>query len=116
MSKDDAPKNSRHKELRHSSAQSYSYLGADVGYGAIGYGDTAAQRNIRDYTLILRERIWYVVVVFLVVFASAVVFTFSSDRLYQATATVTVLRRDPVVMKVEGVIDNDIRSVEDFNT
>ena len=116
MSKDDSSKHAQHKELRHSSAQSYSYLGADVGYGAIGYGDTAAQRNIRDYTLILRERIWYVVVVFLVVFSAAAVYTFTSDKLHQATATVTVLRRDPVVMKVEGVIDNDIRSVEDFNT
>lgn len=116
MSKDGADKHSQHKELRHSSATSYSYLGADVGYGAIGYGDTAAQRNIRDYTLILRERIWYVVVVFLVVFSAAAVYTFTSTKLYQATATVTVLRRDPVVMKVEGVLDNDIRSVEDLNT
>ena len=116
MSKHESSDNSQHKEPRHSSAQSYSYLGADVGYGAIGYGDTAAQRNIRDYTLILRERIWYVVVVFLVVFSAAAVYTFTSTKLYQASATVTVLRRDPVVMKVEGVIDNDIRSVEDFNT
>jgi hypothetical protein len=61
MSKGDSRDQPAHKELRHSSAQSYSYLGADVGYGAIGYGDTAAQRNIRDYTLILRERIWFVV-------------------------------------------------------
>jgi len=116
MKPDDSRNTSSHKDLRQSSATSYSYLGADVGYGAIGYGDTAAQRNIRDYTLILRERIWYVVVVFLVVFSAAAVYTFTSDRLYQATATVTVLRRDPVVMKVEGVLDNDIRSVEDLNT
>jgi succinoglycan biosynthesis transport protein ExoP len=94
----------------------YSYAGGDNGYAAVGYGDTPAQRTIRDYALIVRERIWYVIVVFLVVFSGCLVYTLSRTKLYDSVATVMVLRRDPVVMKVEGVVENEIRSAEDLNT
>ena len=41
------------------------------GYGGYGYGygdeEGTAHRSLQDYLLILRERIWYIIVVFLVV-------------------------------------------------
>ena len=77
------------------------YAPADYGYGGYGYGygneDGAAHRSLQDYLLILRERIWYIIVVFLVVFSSALVYTVSATRIYQSTATVQLLRDDPTV-------------------
>ncbi len=97
---------------------SYGYGGGYAGYSAVGYGESGgpAQRTFHDYVLILRERVWYIVVVFLVVFSSAIVYTFSQTKIYQATATVQVFRRDPTIMQVQAVVDNEIRSAEDLNT
>lgn len=81
-----------------------------------GYGDTSSQRSLHDYLLILRERIWYIVVVFLVVFSSSLVFTLSQTKIYEATATVQIFRNDPLVMVNAPVIDSAIRGAEDLNT
>lgn len=103
-----------------SGAYPYTYYGNT--YGSYGYGgggpaaDSTVQRSFQDYVLILRERIWYIVVVFLLVFSAACVYTFTQTRTYQSTASVQIFRRDPVVMQVQGVVDNEIRSAEDLNT
>ncbi len=100
----------------------YNYGGNYAGYSAIGYGDGGgdggqAHRTFQDYLLILRERIWYIIVVFLVVFSSSLVFTLSEPKIYQSSATVQIFRRDPTIMPgVQQVMDNDIRSAEDLNT
>lgn len=97
----------------------YSSGGYGYGYG-YGYGGDGesnnAHRSLQDYLLILRERIWYIVVVFLVVFSSSLVFTLSDTRIYQSVATVQIFRRDPNIMQVQQMLDNDIRSAEDLNT
>lgn len=93
----------------------YGY-GYGYGYPGQGYGENSAQRSLNDYLLILRERIWYVVVVFLVVFSSALVYTFSQTKIYESVASVQVLRKDPTVMQTEAVVDNAIRGTEDLNT
>jgi succinoglycan biosynthesis transport protein ExoP len=63
---------------------SYGYSGGYAGYSAAGYGTedagTAAHRTIKDYLLILRERIWFIVVAFLVVFSSAILYTLSQTK------------------------------------
>ena len=100
----------------------YNYGGNYAGYSAIGYGygdggsGGTMQRSLQDYLLILRERIWYIIVVFLVVFSSSLVFTLSSPKIYQSTATVQIFRQDPTVMQVQQVMDNSIRGAEDLNT
>jgi succinoglycan biosynthesis transport protein ExoP len=100
----------------------YNYGGNYAGYSAIGYGygegggGGSVQRSLQDYLLILRERIWYIIVVFLVVFSSSLVFTLSSPKIYQSTATVQIFRQDPTVMQVQQVMDNTIRGAEDLNT
>ncbi len=100
----------------------YNYGGNYAGYSAIGYGEGGeggghVQRTFQDYLLILRERIWYIVVVFLVIFSSSLVYTLSDTKIYQSAATVQILRRDLTPMPgVQQVADNDIRSAEDLNT
>lgn len=97
------------------------YGQADYGYGYGGYGgygedEGTAHRSIQDYLLILRERIWYIIVVFLVVFSSALVYTVSATKIYESVATVQLLRDDPTVLQVEDVVDTQIRGAEDLNT
>jgi capsular exopolysaccharide synthesis family protein len=102
----------------------YNYGGTPSGYGyggyGYGYGDGEgrgqAQRTLQDYLLILRERIWYIVVVFLVIVSSALVYTLSETKIYQSTATLQIFRRPPQVMQVQQVVENNILSQEDFNT
>ena len=100
----------------------YNYGGNYAGYSAAGYGygygdgGGTVQRSFQDYLLILRERIWYIIVVFLVVFSSSLVYTLSLTKVYESTATVQIFRRDPAVMQVQQVMDNDIRGAEDLNT
>ena len=96
-----------------------SYGGYGDGYGYPGYsasGDTLVQRTLQDYLLILRERVWYVVAAFLVVFASALTYALAELPIYRSTATVEVFRRNPMVMQVQQVMDSEIRSAEDLNT
>lgn len=105
-----------------STGAAYGYQGGYgyAGYSAAGYGTedagTVAHRTIKDYILILRERIWYIVVAFLVVFSSSIVYTLSQTKQYDAVASVQIMRRDPTVMQVQAVVDNEIRSAEDLNT
>jgi len=119
MSKETGDKHSQ----QSSGSYGYSYGGSYAGYSAVGYGDSGeagagqVQRTLQDYLLILRERIWYIVVVFLVVFSSSLVYTLSETKIYQSSATVQILRRDTTPMPgVQQVVDNDIRSAEDMNT
>lgn len=90
----------------------YGGYGYSTGYGEVG----TAQRGLNDYLLILRERIWYVVVVFLVVFSSALVYTFGKTKIYESSASVQVLRQDAKAFYAENVIDTTVRGAEDLNT
>jgi succinoglycan biosynthesis transport protein ExoP len=104
----------------------YGYGG--YGYGGYGYGgysygskrEGGLQRSLQDYLLILRERIWYIIVVFLVVFSSALVYTLSQQKVYQSTATMKVYRRvaQPVPGGggTSGPYVTDIIGPEEFNT
>ncbi len=96
----------------------YGY-GGYAGYSAVGYGGEGGggnHRSLHDYALVLRERIWYIIVVFLVVFSSALVYTLSQTKIYESTATVQIFRRDPAVLQVQAVMDNSITGAEDLNT
>lgn len=98
-------------------AYPYTYYGTSYsGYGALGHGENQMQRSMQDYLLILRERVWYIVLVFALVFSAAAIFTFTRIPLFQSVASVQVLRGDPVVMQVQAVVNNEIRSAEDLNT
>jgi capsular exopolysaccharide synthesis family protein len=107
---------SQPKQSPGSAPAEYGASGYGYGYSATGYGESSAQRSLNDYLLILRERVWYVVVVFLVVLSSALVYTFSQTKIYESTASVQILRQDPIVMDGQPVLDTAVRTVEDLNT
>ncbi len=112
---DTAPK--AEKAAGSGEAYPYTYYGTSYsGYGSPGHSDNQMQRSMQDYLLILRERAWYIVLVFALVFSAAAIFTFTRTPQYQSAASVQVLRNGPVVMQVQEVVNNDIRSAEDLNT
>src|SRR6185503_17670627 len=88
------------KQSPESGGYNYNYGGTYAGYSAVGYGEGGAdgagqiRRTFNDYLLIVRERIWYIVVVFLVVCSSVVVYTLSQTKIYQSGATVQIFRRN----------------------
>lgn len=102
------------------SSNNYYYGGYGYGYGSPGGGgggDGAPARSLRDYLMILRERIWLFAVVFFIIFTGTLLYTLHSPKIYTSMATVRLLRDDPDVLKAGGSIeDNTIRSMEDFNT
>ena len=115
MNMDTAPK--ADKAQGGGEAYPYTYYGTSYsGYGAAGQSDSQMQRSMQDYLLILRERVWYIVLVFALVFSAAAIYTFTRIPLFQSVASVQVFRRDQVVMQVQSVGDNEIRSAEDLNT
>ncbi|MFA6287098.1 MAG: polysaccharide biosynthesis tyrosine autokinase [Opitutaceae bacterium] len=109
--------NSKHQSQASHSPGEYGYEGY-AGYNPAGYGgENSVQRSFRDYALILRERIWYIIVVFLVVFSSALVYTFSQTKIYLANATVQIFRSAPsIIIGVKPVMEDDVRGAEDLNT
>jgi succinoglycan biosynthesis transport protein ExoP len=125
---DEAPQSPRKPRRRNADAPSSggsgygSYgTGYGSGYGAYGsYGsntpDTGAQRTLQEYLLILRERVWYIVTTFLLILAAAAIYTLTRTPVYESVATVEIFRRNPLVMKVQQVMDNEVRSAEDLNT
>lgn len=105
-----------------SSSSGYGYgYGSSYGYGAAyGYGEgagsTVVQRSLQDYLLVIRERFWYILIVFLVVAGLSSAFTFTRLPLYQSIATIQIFRRTPTVMQMQQVLDSGIASAEDLNT
>ncbi len=91
----------------------YGNYGADYGY-EVGQ----AQRSLSDYIVLLRERIWYIVIIFLVIVTGTALYTFRKTELFTAGALVEILRDDPAPMAgVSGDVDvNRIMSAEDLNT
>lgn len=100
----------------------YSEGGYSGGYyygeGYEGYAEAAVTptRSIRDYLIMLRERIWWLVVTILVVFLGAALYTFNLPKQYRAVSTVEILRMKDRTVQFEGVVRQDVANVEDFNT
>jgi succinoglycan biosynthesis transport protein ExoP len=101
----------------------YGYGGGDGygdgSYGGGGYGSGTPQRSFNDYFLMFRERIWYLIVAFFIVFSGSILYTFNKTKVYTAVAMVQLLRDDPSAMGIMGASElepNQIRSAEDLNT
>lgn len=91
----------------------YGYGG---GYGG-GYGSGGPQRSFKDYLLMFRERIWYLIVAFFIVFSGSVLYTFNKTKIYTSAATVELLKDDPSALGDNVELEqNQIRSAEDLNT
>jgi len=100
----------------------YSSGGGNYGYGSYGYGgyggsEQAPQRSLKDYMLIFRERIWWLIVSFFIVFSGALLYTFNKTKVYTAVAVVRLLRDDPSAMGASvELAQNQIMGAEDLNT
>ncbi len=94
----------------------YGYGGYGGGYGGGGDGG-GPQRSFKDYLLMFRERIWYLIVALFIIFTGSILYTFNKTKVYSAVATVQLLRDDPSALgKTMEMEQNQIRSAEDLNT
>jgi succinoglycan biosynthesis transport protein ExoP len=94
--------------------QQPEYGGAPAEQGPNEEGNAGA--IIRNYWLMIRERKWYVLTVFLITVIAAAAYTFLQTPIYQAAAMVQVLRHGQEVLRVQDVVDNNVTSDTDFNT
>ncbi len=75
-----------------------------------------ASARLRSYWLMVLERRWYAITVFLLTLIVAATYTFLSTPIYQATAMVQVLRRGSQVLRGADVVESTIGTDTDFNT
>ena len=121
----------------------YGYGGYGTGYGAAGYGyggygygygyggqpagapaaaaaSGVPNRTFKDYLMILRERIWYIIITFFIILAGVLLYTFKVTPEYTSFSSIQVLRDSDTPIDVPGNVNhsrNDIiLSMEDFNT
>lgn len=95
--------------------------GGGYGYGGYGgYGEGGGggpQRSFKDYFLMFRERIWYLIVAFFIIFSGSILYTFNKTKIYTAVAQVQLYRDDPSALGISTDTDpSQIRSAEDLNT
>jgi uncharacterized protein involved in exopolysaccharide biosynthesis len=69
-----------------------------------------------DYLLILRERIWWLVVSVFVVFLGFALYTFNAPKSYRSVASVEILREKDTVFQLEDIVRQEVANAEDFNT
>jgi polysaccharide biosynthesis transport protein len=72
--------------------------------------------NLRNYALMVWERKWYALAVFLVVLLATGVYTFLSTPIYSGVATVQVLKHGPQVLRGAEIVESTIANDTDFNT
>lgn len=94
------------------------YGGYYYGEGYTGYAESgnAPSRSLGDYLLILRERIWWLVVSIFVVFLGFALYTFNAPKIYRAAASVEILRQKDQVFQMEDIVRQEVVNAEDFNT
>ncbi len=101
-------------------AGGYNYGGGNYGYGSYGGGgyEEGPQRSLKDYMLIFRERIWWLIVAFFIIFSGAILYTFNTTKVYTAVSQVRMLRDDPTPLPQQQMLsdENVIRGAEDLNT
>ena len=72
--------------------------------------------NLRKWMLMVLERKWYALAVFLVIVIITAVYTFLSTPIYEGVATVQILKHGAQVLRVADVVESSVTSDTDFNT
>lgn len=80
-----------------------------------GNEDTVERRTLRDYYVIIRERLWIALPLALIVAVSVGYYQARKPRIYEAVATMQFKRPERVVLN-EQVVDQSVRSEIDLNT
>jgi polysaccharide biosynthesis transport protein len=71
---------------------------------------------LRDSWLMIVERKWYAIGVFLFTISAVTAYTFLSTPIYGGIVSIQVLKHGPQVMRVADVVESSITSDTDFNT
>jgi len=105
----------------YGSYQSNYYGGYYGSGGSVDAGTNASvpNRTLRDYMMILRERIWYIFITFLVIVAGVSLHTARITPTYLSAAKIQILRdtdRTIPVVGAESSRNDVISNIEDFNT
>jgi uncharacterized protein involved in exopolysaccharide biosynthesis len=72
--------------------------------------------NFRHYLLMVLERKWYAVAVFLVTMIATAVYTYRTTPMYSGVVTIQVLKRGAQVLRTVEVVESSVSSETDFNT
>lgn len=98
------------------------YYGAPNSYGYYGSsggayeGGESQQKGLKDYLLILREQVWYLVFVFSIIFIGSILYLIKATPVYEGKAMVQILRDDTTVLGVRSLDSSEIRGTDDLNT
>jgi polysaccharide biosynthesis transport protein len=106
----------RHIKKDNPEGRGYYYYDSGYNYGGSGGPDLGPQRSFQDYLLIVRERIWWILVIFVLVILVTTLVTLNQTQLYKSIATVEVKREANRVVQFEQVDNQDMHGTEDFNT
>ncbi len=74
------------------------------------------ESQLRNTILMVLERKWYGIAVFVLVAAATALYTFQSTPHFEGVATVQVLKHGPQLLRVADVVESSITSDTDFNT
>ncbi len=72
--------------------------------------------NLRHYLLMVFERKWYALAVFLVTLIATAVYTFRQTPIYSGVVTVQMLKRGAQVIRTPDMTEGMVASESDFNT
>lgn len=72
--------------------------------------------NFRHYFLMVMERKWYALAVFLVTVLATAAYTFSTTPIYSGVVTVQVLKHGAQVLRGADIVETTIANDTDFNT
>jgi succinoglycan biosynthesis transport protein ExoP len=79
-------------------------------------GEPIESNFLRNSWLVVLERKWYALTVFLLTVLGAALYTFLSTPVYSGVVTVQVLKNGPQVLRGADVVESSITSDVDFNT
>lgn len=104
---------SKHSDDQGNYGESYGY-----GYGYGGYNDmeSTPNRSLKDYMLILRERIWWLIAAVFIFFTASIVYTLTTTPLYRSAATFRILREQESAIKGGEIVNTMIANETDLTT
>lgn len=98
-------------DSHHGGYPEYSYSPYATG------SEPLQDRSFKDYLWILKERIWWLILVFGVIFIGTLLYTFSATPLYRGITMIEVLRDSPNPMGIQSLErNNTIQNIVDVNT
>lgn len=78
--------------------------------------DNEEQIDLRDYLRVLRKRRWTIATVFLIVFLTTLIFTFTATPIFKATSRVVIEKENPNVVSVQEVMAVDATGSDYYQT